>query len=135
MLRESCNTCATLADVQIRHRSNNLVFLRYLTMMLLSTENRHSSCSLQEGKWPDQSERQTPGDGGACHPPVQGESVWEVVGFMVHMADGGGGQAPRSISVINGTQSSMARVASFNLQPTHCILKRYKVVRYSPWPS
>lgn len=36
-------------------------------------ENRHSSCSLQEGEWPDQGERQTPGDGGACHPPVQGE--------------------------------------------------------------
>lgn len=37
------------------------------------TENRHSSCPLQEGEWPHQGERQTPGDGGASHPPVQGE--------------------------------------------------------------
>lgn len=37
-------------------------------------ENRHSRCPLQEGEWTDQGERQTPGYGGACHPPVQGES-------------------------------------------------------------
>lgn len=35
-------------------------------------ENCNSCCSLQEGKWPDQGERQTPGDGGAFHTPVQG---------------------------------------------------------------
>lgn len=37
------------------------------------TENRHRSCPLQEGEWPHQGEWQTPGDGGASHPPVQGE--------------------------------------------------------------
>lgn len=37
-------------------------------------ENCHSSCPLQEGQWSDQGERQTPGYGGARHPPVQGES-------------------------------------------------------------
>lgn len=40
--------------------------------LIVLVENRHSSCPLQEGEWPDQGERQTPGDGGASHPPVQG---------------------------------------------------------------
>lgn len=35
-------------------------------------ENGHSSCPLQEGQWPDQGERQTPGDGGAFYTSVQG---------------------------------------------------------------
>lgn len=50
-------------------------------------ENRHSSCSLQEGEWPDQGERQTPGDGGASHSPVQGESPCER--WLTSGSDGG----------------------------------------------
>lgn len=43
--------------------------------LIAFVENRHSSCPLQEGEWPDQGERQTPGDGGASHTPVQGKLV------------------------------------------------------------
>lgn len=46
---------------------------KYFFYLIVFVENRHSSCPLQEGEWPDQGERQTPGDGGASHPPVQGE--------------------------------------------------------------
>lgn len=57
-------------------------------------ENRHSSCPLQEGEWPDQGERQTPGDGGAGHSPVQGELSpphprRQVVNIRVHVSDRG----------------------------------------------
>lgn len=48
-------------------------FSPFVTIYCGVTENRHSSCPLQEGEWPHQGEWQTPGDGGASHPPVQGE--------------------------------------------------------------
>lgn len=50
-----------------------LIYLTNFVRFCGVIENRHSSCPLQEGEWPHQGEWQTPGDGGASHPPVQGE--------------------------------------------------------------